>query len=946
MAILRCRKGSPKFSIYLSKVSVRESRLIGDSLRRIVRFVDSELHIRSGLTDLQRTQAGIVAVTATIAIGMLWSLLAAEPATELPSDVNATNVVFGDHFLSENVAAVRKRVTATTLEERFHLLSDWVLPSSTHRMIRLQAEFTQTNPVPVDPDPDVVREMQVAVKSGLTRVSVGGRFISPAWMLVQAARELNELSSLRARIESIHATTESQQRCRLALLAMVQIADGDLAGALQLLDDLERRIRARSFPDLNDRWPETVLLSVAVDYPELRDTSEALLNHIVTAQIRKNHNSGPQQWDRMMSALLGRLRFTSHTQAGPTRRANHLAALSNWIPVSEYDEATRALGFPPGRWQVADDRVENVANHQNEYLLYRIPLRGNYEIECDTTCFGYRECQLVVGGKWVSPHFAHELYYTGDFRGEQDESKADPKLSLVNDWVHYRAVVRDSQLAMHFNGRKLLDESIRDTQFPWPGLRSPWFSNGNVRDVRITGTPEIPDSVQMSADPKLSGWVRFHLDNISQTATDSGATASNSGSDWWFDPSLGRDGGIMARRKTEFADTFQESLLRYVRPMVEDGVIEYEFLHKPGRAHVSPALDRQAFLIDPDGVTIHWITSGVWDQSGIDPLNHTLVKPQIACPLIEGWNQVRLELAGDRVKISVNERTVYDGDVHPTNDRTFGLFHYADQSEVRVRNMTWTGQWPKSLPTLSDQELRSRKLDSVEQRVAKLNARIEFDFTRTRPDGNDNSMRPFSPNVFRSHLATGSLVQQTDGLLMSQKETVQYQDVWTTPAVRLAGDFDIIAEFSDLELGTPQDGHARISLTTVTQDEFNTHNRIWYGVYEHPDIERRSCAQIEFLKFRGDRGTTIDVDGLTPEACRTGRLRMTRIGRRRYYMVAEGCSPSFRLVHTAEMSDAPLSIDGIRLGAGTYDNGGDKPRGSAKVVWKALRIRAEEFLKD
>jgi hypothetical protein len=30
--------------------------------------------------------------------------------------------------------------------------------------------------------------------------------------------------------------------------------------------------------------------------------------------------------------------------------------------------------------------------------------------------------------------------------------------------------------------------------------------------------------------------------------------------------------------------------------------------------------------------------------------------------------------------------------------RTFGLFHYADATGLRVRNVTYRGEWPRQLP--------------------------------------------------------------------------------------------------------------------------------------------------------------------------------------------------------------------------------------------------------
>jgi hypothetical protein len=41
---------------------------------------------------------------------------------------------------------------------------------------------------------------------------------------------------------------------------------------------------------------------------------------------------------------------------------------------------------------------------------------------------------------------------------------------------------------------------------------------------------------------------------------------------------------------------------------------------------------------------------------------------------------------------------VYERSIEPTNQRLFGLFHYTDRTEARVRSMTYTGAWPKQLP--------------------------------------------------------------------------------------------------------------------------------------------------------------------------------------------------------------------------------------------------------
>ena len=53
-----------------------------------------------------------------------------------------------------------------------------------------------------------------------------------------------------------------------------------------------------------------------------------------------------------------------------------------------------------------------------------------------------------------------------------------------------------------------------------------------------------------------------------------------------------------------------QSLLSYHRPLRDGDVLSYEFLYEPGQVMVHPALDRLAFLLEPAGVRLHWMTTG------------------------------------------------------------------------------------------------------------------------------------------------------------------------------------------------------------------------------------------------------------------------------------------------------------------------------------------------
>ncbi len=63
------------------------------------------------------------------------------------------------------------------------------------------------------------------------------------------------------------------------------------------------------------------------------------------------------------------------------------------------------------------------------------------------------------------------------------------------------------------------------------------------------------------------------------------------------------------------------------------------------------------------------------------------------------------------IEVALNGSPVFSRPIEQSNDRTFGLFHWADQSEVRVKNLRWSGSWPRTVPEPEEQELADLTLD-------------------------------------------------------------------------------------------------------------------------------------------------------------------------------------------------------------------------------------------
>jgi Protein of unknown function (DUF1583) len=118
-------------------------------------------------------------------------------------------------------------------------------------------------------------------------------------------------------------------------------------------------------------------------------------------------------------------------------------------------------------------------------------------------------------------------------------------------------------------------------------------------------------------------------------------------------------------------------------------------------------LDRLTFLLEPEGIKLHWLTDGMNERTEVT-IDNAVDEPSCRRgPSVldlkpKSWNKVRLAVAGDVVKLALNGVEVYERPIEPTNQRLFGLFHYTDRTEARVRGMTYLGAWSKKVPTDSE----------------------------------------------------------------------------------------------------------------------------------------------------------------------------------------------------------------------------------------------------
>jgi hypothetical protein len=264
----------------------------------------------------------------------------------------------------------------------------------------------------------------------------------------------------------------------------------------------------------------------------------------------------------------------------------------------------------------------------------------------------------------------------------------DPPLAPVEGPRRVRLTVKAGTLAAFLGDRKLFETGLPASPDPWLALHQPADESGSLRNLKLEGDPTVPDKLDLSDQPDLLGWLSSEEPG---PLTDA-------------DPAWRKRGDeVFGRALKDAAGSKQESLLQYHRPMVEDGEIAYEFFHEPGKAIAHPTLDRLAFLLEPDGVKVHRLTDAQHERTGLTPDNaaveHENRRGPASLPLKAGeWNRLQVTLSGDNVALRLNGQLIYERALEGTNQRLFGLFHYADETEVRVRKVTYRGEWPRTLP--------------------------------------------------------------------------------------------------------------------------------------------------------------------------------------------------------------------------------------------------------
>ena len=838
-----------------------------------------------------------------IILACLWpgSNAAIAAAADDSAAVVASLFADDDAVLADNVVALMRRTETLPADKRFEVLADWVLPSAHRSEYRMNAVFPHVDPIP-----------------GLAQLSpnaIAGGIYSPVFALIAVAEESGRLDELRQRVEAVRDANEpNRKRSRLALLFMIAVAQKDSESAAKLLGLLTELVRVRGENHGVRWWPETLALAYgmehSVDALELKDFAACIFDR----QVDQARWSGCTAWDNYVFQCFARV--SRRDDIGAKEQDLKQRTFQGWIPADVMTAESRGCGWPPATWRASGNTMQRLGGHSNDFLYLPIPLTGNFDLQCEVTAFNYHEMALAYAGVYAAHQWLLSKAEVGGLLN-QELVTLDPPMTYPNEWLSAHIVVRDGVCTHYVNGRKYLQRALHGDSFPWLALRSRRQRHGSFRNLTVTGDPQIPRSVNMINDSELTGWWSY-FDSPEAAPIHSAILDRSS---WMIHAGTADEPELISRKKPELAGTQAENLLLHHRPMVENGVIEYEFYYVPDEFMVHPALDRRVMLLAPEGVQTHFVTDGAFQfepESPVNVIRHNKIGGSTPIPLkANDWNQCRVSIQNDGVYLSVNGTEIFQFQLDESNHRQFGLFHFADQTEARVRNMIWTGDWPKTLDEVMQPLLLQNSTFELEKSVAALPKSFHHDFR--------NSELP--EHAFSK--SNSSMMASKEGVVIDLQSNGSWMQSDLQTQLQVGGDFDLRASFRDLSFS--ESGAAGIQLMATLE---GTRQEIRVARTSQPNKRQEIKQEVVNLDPDGNRQATAHW-----KACEAteGTLRLVRLGKTLHYLVAENDSSVFRLFGTDDVGDQDLRVGDLCVSAFAAD------QAHCRTVWTTLSVRAERL---
>lgn len=843
--------------------------------------------------------------------------------TQVRSDADRRmfSQVIDEKFRATDLDGILLQTRSMPLADRYEALLNWVLPNVDHQAFRLYADTAPADPLPITPivlAPAKRSTSKTAQTSGgrRTRVRSEGELIGPALDLVVVAKELGKLDELRELVQKVAPSSEQIARSRLAMLVLIAIAADDLDQAAAALKELTPA-RDKGLPDsllMTERWPEFVAAWEASHVPELCTAANALLDLVLDSTNRKGVGT---PWDIMVRSAKQYARAMQERN-GVLPTASGRSPKGQWAQHTLTRAPNRAAGMVP-RWQFNGSESLHFGGEGNDLIYFQSPLRGSFTVEGELSTYGWREARIMYATQWAGPQYTNEAADLGNLYNHWVGPKFARKLDPIGEWCYAKLVVTPEKASYYVNEQLIHENLLGDNSDPWLAIYSFQQFAASTRFLRITGQPEIPTELLLSKREDLQGWWADMYGDVMSGDT----------------PVWKKEGEeIVGNKIVNQEGRNRESLLQYHRPMLEDGEITYDFLYVPRQTHIHPTLGRMVMMLSEDGVKIHWLTDAQFERGGLAPDNLFVEQEYrrgTAMPLKAGdWNKVKLKLTGDVVTLALNGDTIYERPLDSNNLRNFGFFRYAGDNDARIKNIVYRGNWPKSLPSLKDQELAGDDPNFVNFKDGELPATFSWNLQGKRPAHLD--LIGIAPTSKFSPVEGGLKIERGRSTDMATTSAgIQWKNV------SVGGDFEMTVEYRNFQSTTRDSGNKvpRIELLLALGNRFGLESQVLSVAHR-----RNSESKMEFAAVQGIRKDPASFDWsskIAPTTTDGGRLRIARRSGIAYFLHAPPNTDDWKVIERR-----PVSTEDIKeLIAGLRTEDLDS---TGSVVLTSFSVRAKNLL--
>lgn len=798
----------------------------------------------------------------------------------------ALGSLIGEEFLSRRVLEVVRHGRKLKPDERYRYLSDWVLPGKTHPNLRVHGKFVPSYDPLTEGNPTQV--------------------VAPVLDLVDTAQTLGRLDELRKAADSVSEANDEIKRAKLCLQALVNLADGKFEDAGTRIDELSAHLPSIEKTPLLPRWVHITASARAILHPESRAAGLRTLDDLVEKRIN-GAKSGGWKFDHAVRNLRGLGELLS-SRPNALGRFGAGPESGNWIPVTHAKAETLTVGIGPAHWEPIPSGYIKFAGHEDDFLYYRIPLLGDFQVEADVSAFDWRETRIMYGSKWVGPTYRRNDVEVRTLTHKDKDQKLETPLVAIDGEIHLRMVVKDGMCTVFANNQRIRHEKLSANHDPWLAFASHAQHQSRMRNVRISGSPTIPRSLSLS--PRVHGtWIASWYGD------------STADKKLWTET----DRAIVGNKRANAAEA-TESLLQYHRPLIENCELTYQFRYRPGSAEVHPALGRTVFLISPEGVKLHRLTDGIHDDSGLGP-DASRPAPGFESAKIAfepgGVHNVTLRIQGDKLSIDFDGTKLGEHTISPNNNRLFGFFHYSDRTQMRVSDVVLTGGWPKALPALADQQLAGN--------TDTFAPALKPDAAVTLALGAEETQ----PRIARQGIEPEKNIKRVEGgISMGLTAAVEkWQHSGLVIRHGAKGDFDVSVAFDDLNLTKPESGSTLVGLTARTTGPYKPILRIHRAIERDGKHYFGAVAAADGVERRSYRTQKV------PTNCTSGRLRLVRRGADVYFLAAEGDSDKWILVLHRVVGAEDVPLNGFSLQAACINAKGE----TASTIWRNVRLAAGEL---